>query len=61
MKSKSFPYLDPLVAKLLNEMYPPLEYQEKVTREEWAFRGGQRDLIRKLETIIRQQEKQNRG
>ena len=42
-------------------MYPPLEYQEKVTREEWAFRGGQRDLIRKLETIIKKQEKQNRG
>ena len=46
--------------KLLSEMYPPLEYQEKVTREEWAFRGGQRDIIRKLETIIKQQEKGGR-
>ena len=57
MKSKSFPPIDNLVPKLLSEMYPPLEYQEKVTREEWAFRGGQRDIIRKLETIIKQQEK----
>lgn len=60
MKSKSFPRIDNLVPKLLNEMYPPLEYQEKVTREEWAFRGGQRDIIRKLETIIKQQEKGGR-
>ncbi len=49
--------IDNLVPKLLKEMYPPLEYQEKVTREEWAFRGGQRDIIRKLEAIIKQQEK----
>jgi len=48
------------VPKLLNEMYPPLEYQDKLTREEWAFRGGQRDIIRKLETIIKQQEKGGR-
>lgn len=57
MSSKKFPPIDPLVPKLLNEMYPPLEYQDKLTREEWAFRGGQRDLIRKLEVIIKQQEK----
>ena len=57
MNSKKFPLIDNLVPKLLSEMYPPLEYQEKVTREEWAFRGGQRDIIRKLETIIKQQEK----
>ena len=57
MSSKKFPVIDNLVPKLLKEMYPPLEYQEKVTREEWAFRGGQRDIIRKLETIIKQQEK----
>ncbi len=60
MNSKKFPLIDSLVPKLLSEMYPPLEYQEKVTREEWAFRGGQRDIIRKLETIIKQQEKGGR-
>jgi hypothetical protein len=60
MNSKKFPLIDNLVPKLLSEMYPPLEYQEKVTREEWAFRGGQRDIIRKLETIIKQQEKGGR-
>ena len=57
MNSKKFPHIDPLVPKLLKEMYPPLEYQDKLTREEWAFRGGQRDVIRKLETIIKQQER----
>ena len=60
MNSKKFPHIDPLVPKLLKEMYPPLEYQDKLTREEWAFRGGQRDVIRKLETIIKQQEKGGR-
>jgi len=38
-------------------MYPPLEYSKDVTREEWAFRGGQRELITKLIQSNKQQER----
>ena len=54
---QKIPYVEPELIKLLEKMYPPLEYSKDVTREEWAFRGGQREIIAKLQIIVKQQEK----
>ena len=40
-------------------MYPPLEYSPDVTKEQWAFRGGQRDVVSKLKHILSKHEKGN--
>lgn len=54
---KSIPYVEPELIKLLEKMYPPLEYSKDITKEEWAFRGGQRELITKLIQSNKQQER----
>ena len=36
-------------------MYPTHEYSLDLTREAWAFRGGQREVISKLKGILNQQ------
>ena len=56
---QKIPYVEPELIKLLEKMYPPLEYSPDVTKEQWAFRGGQRDVVSKLKHILSKQEKGN--
>jgi hypothetical protein len=42
-------------------MYPKYEYSPDLTRESWAFRGGQRDVISKLRGILKQQQQKVSG
>jgi len=49
------PLIDEEVIKELDKLYPPMEYSNMSTREEWAVRGGQRDVINKLKSVRRQQ------
>ena len=58
---KKFPRIDPLLIEQLEEMYPKLEYTPDTTREAWAFRGGQRDVLQKLKSVLEGQMSQNRG
>jgi len=51
------PKIPEKLIKILNEIYPPLEYSEELTKEQWAFRGGQREVISKLNAILTQQKK----
>ena len=57
MPNQKIPYVDPDLVKVLEKMYPPLDYSKDVSREDWAFRGGQRELIKKLFQITKQQER----
>ena len=57
MATQKIPFVDPDLVKALEKMYPPIEYSKDVSREDWAFRGGQRELIKKLYQIIKQQER----
>jgi|1_EtaG_2_1085319.scaffolds.fasta_scaffold07546_4 hypothetical protein len=57
MPNQKIPYVDPDLVKILEKMYPPLDYSKDVSREDWAFRGGQRELIKKLFQITKQQER----
>tara|TARA_E500000178_G_C16537085_1_gene537084 strand:- start:360 stop:572 length:213 start_codon:yes stop_codon:yes gene_type:complete len=57
-----FPPIDELLLKTLEKMYPPLEYSPSSTKEEWIFRGGQRDVLNKLiETYKKQGGKYERN
>lgn len=63
MNSK-FPHINPEVVTLLRQLYQPLRYDERMTTDDFiraaAFAAGQIDLIDKLESIVRQQQKENR-
>jgi len=56
-KKQKFPVIDDLLVKMLETLYPPLEYKSDETKESWAFRGGQRDIVSKLRYIHDQQKK----
>jgi len=51
------PVLDEHLVKILEKLYPPLEYSPDISQEDWAFRGGQRDVVAKLRHIYSQQQK----
>tara|TARA_R100000152_G_C6640081_1_gene84943 strand:+ start:58 stop:231 length:174 start_codon:yes stop_codon:yes gene_type:complete len=53
------PPIERRLVEELEKMYPPLEYSPDVSKEQWAFRGGQRDVISKLKHILKKQEKGN--
>ena len=54
------PPIEKRLVEELEKMYPPLEYSPDVTKEQWAFRGGQRDVVvSKLKHILSKQEKGN--
>tara|TARA_R100000152_G_C6782215_1_gene219088 strand:+ start:14522 stop:14743 length:222 start_codon:yes stop_codon:yes gene_type:complete len=55
MKRKQWPRIDPKILEILEEMYPKYEYSPDLTREAWAFRGGQREVISKLRGILKSQ------
>ena len=57
MLDKTFPKINPKLIKTLEELYPPLEYSQDITKEQWSFRGGQREVISKLKAIYNQQTK----
>lgn len=61
MSKKQWPRIDPELLKTLEEMYPKYEYSPDLTRESWAFRGGQRDVISKLRGILKQQQQKVSG
>lgn len=60
------PFLDPEIAKYLRKKLPPVEYQEnqKQSPEEFlaeaAFRAGQRNVLDRLDKIIKDQDKHGR-
>ena len=54
-----FPKIPEKVSKGLEYLYPPLEYSKDLTLEEWAFRGGQREVISKLKSILNLQKKRS--
>ena len=57
-----FPPIDELLLRPLEKMYPPLEYSPSSTKEDWIFRGGQRDVLNKLiETYKKQGGKYERN
>tara|TARA_R100000664_G_C2750312_1_gene137604 strand:+ start:592 stop:783 length:192 start_codon:yes stop_codon:yes gene_type:complete len=56
-KKQKFPVIDELLVRMLENLYPPLEYNPDETQESWAFRGGQRDVVSKLRFIYEQQKK----
>ena len=62
-KLMQFQYLDPKLVAHLRKKLPAKEYQENqtMTPEEFladaAFRAGQRDVITRLEKIIKDQDK----
>ncbi len=62
MNSK-YPYLNPEWIPLLRQLYQPLQYDERMTADEFirlaAFTAGQISLIDKLESIIKLQQKEN--
>ena len=53
------PPIDQRMVDELERMYPPLEYSPDVSKEAWAFRGGQREVLSKLKHILIKQEKGN--
>jgi len=57
-KRKNFPRIDPILVEMLEEIYPKLEYTPDTTQEQWAFRGGQRDVLQKLKTVLELQQKE---
>lgn len=61
MEWKQLPLLDQDLVKYLRKKYPPLEYQEDMTDEEFLrqaiFRAGQRDAANTIEHIINLQRK----
>jgi hypothetical protein len=61
MEWKQLPLLDQDLVKYLRKKYPPLEYQEDMTKEEFLrqaiFRAGQRDTANVIEHIINLQRK----
>jgi hypothetical protein len=57
MTDQRFPKLSPKLIKVLEDLYPKLEYSPDTTQEQWAFRGGQREVISKLKAILNQQSK----
>jgi hypothetical protein len=56
-ENQKFPSLDERLIKILEVLYPPLEYSQDTTQEAWAFRGGQREVISKLKSVYQQQRK----
>ena len=58
---KSLPKLEEKLVKYLEEMFPPLEYEIGEDVEDFKnrsiFRSGQRDLIKRLELLRKQQER----
>ena len=54
-KKRQWPRIDPELLEILEEMYPKYEYSPALTREAWAFRGGQREVISKLRGILNNQ------
>mgnify|MGYP003108575576 CR=1 FL=1 len=54
-KKRQWPRIDPELLEILDEMYPKYEYSPDLTREAWAFRGGQREVISKLRGILNNQ------
>ena len=59
MSMERMPPIERRLVEELEKMYPPLEYSPDVSKEQWAFRGGQRDVISKLKHILKKQEKGN--
>jgi hypothetical protein len=57
MIDQKFPKIPEKLIKLLEQLYPPLEYSEDTSKERWAFRGGQREVISKLKAILTQQKR----
>ena len=55
MSKKRWPRIDPELLEMLEAMYPKYEYSPDLTREVWAFRGGQREVISKLRGVLNQQ------
>ena len=55
MKKRQWPRISPELLEILEDMYPTYEYSVDLTREAWAFRGGQREVISKLRGILNQQ------
>ena len=57
------PRLEPEIVNYLREKLPPLEYQENqmINAEEFlsqsAYRAGQRNIIMRLEKIVKDQNK----
>ena len=51
-KTKNFPRIDPILVEILETIYPKLEYSQDTTQEQWAFRGGQRDVLQKLRNVL---------
>ena len=60
MKEHKFPIIPEELIKILEEIYPPLEYSVDSTKEDWIFRGGQRDVLSKLQVIFNSQNKTQR-
>ena len=58
----NLPYLDPAIVNHLRKKLPPKEYQEsqQMTPEQFlaesAYRAGQRNLLDRLDKIVRDQE-----
>ena len=65
MQFKSYPYIEKKLLDLLKKQFPPLPYNEEMTSEELARKSARRagaiDVITKLESIHRLQEKEKRG
>lgn len=61
MEWKQLPLLDQDLVQYLRKKYPPLEYKEDMTKEEFLrqaiFRAGQRDISNVIEHIITLQRK----
>jgi len=55
MPKRKWPRINPDLVDLLEDMYPKYEYSADLSREAWAFRGGQREVISKLRGILKQQ------
>jgi len=55
MKRKQWPRIDPKILEMLEDMYPKHEYSADITREAWAYRGGQREVISKLRGVLKSQ------
>lgn len=60
MKHEAFPKIDPQLIKILEQMYPTLEYDPELTPQEFlrkaAFRAGQIELIQKLKIVCNKQK-----
>tara|TARA_R110000824_G_scaffold96585_3_gene231194 strand:+ start:2455 stop:2676 length:222 start_codon:yes stop_codon:yes gene_type:complete len=59
---QTLPYLDPQIVKFLKEKLPPIEYNENqmTPSDEFfakaVYRAGQREVITRLEKLVKDQE-----